>query len=318
MGNENDTGFQDANDLMIGEVNGHFFRNGVWEPMQPQLLVFANDGRPVDFSIRIPTASPIATFRETPPSGKTIQISELRQTVFDKYRGRIKKLEPYICTGSIRKLAKEVNACESGKNDGLFVDRLRQLKILDLGCGSENSPDNRYETHNFDPWLCRALHALGIDVTGVDLFPPVQDEHGRFQNEEWKFKRLDLTEDGALNIFPSNSFDVINMDAFLGHRVSTGMSSPTSFRGHSQEFDDPRYKHVEKEVFTQTLRILKPGGILFVNNQFAYTKRLKPGNQIYFEFIEPDGTVLPGIEYADPSMVRARISEVINTDQKLQ
>ena len=49
--------------------------------------------------------------------------------------------------------------------------------VLDLGCGSMgNSYDHDVIQHarDFEPWLCRALHELGIKVIGIDS--------GKFRN----------------------------------------------------------------------------------------------------------------------------------------
>jgi len=133
------------------------------------------------------------------------------------------------------------------------LDNLKGKRILDLGCGSINSPDreDNYESRSFEPWFCRALLELGADPVGVDINPDIEKE--KFKNH-----RLNLLDLGALNIFPDNSFDGINLTGLFDSPILNRVSV----------LDEDR-EAMKREVAIQIKRLLKHDGkIVSIKNYF--------------------------------------------------
>jgi len=116
---------------------------------------------------------------------------------------------------------------------------LRNKRILDLGCGSVDSPDAPYgdkrKERMFEPWLCRGLHELGTQVLGVDL--------GNLSGEEFLGRSLDLRRPDVLRFIQPHSVELI-----------------TAF----QFFSSPVIRSYRKEIWEQLLpeinTLLKPNG----------------------------------------------------------
>lgn len=118
------------------------------------------------------------------------------------------------------------------------LDNSKNKRILDIGCGSNRSLDELPGGGSFEPWFCRLLQEMGAHPVGVDRSDSLKEED--FENYV-----LDLSKPGALNIFPNQSFDRINLRNFF--------SSP-SLRGDVQR--------IKTEISNQIRRLLKDGGKL--------------------------------------------------------
>ncbi|GEM_PF-5175526 len=83
------------------------------------------------------------------------------------------------------------------------LDHFRGKSIIDLGCGSKNTDDGI----GFEPDFCRLLHAIGIDVTGIDIRDNSQ--------EEFKNRRVDLRDPHSLDFLDNHSIDVAHSKALI-------------------------------------------------------------------------------------------------------
>lgn len=126
------------------------------------------------------------------------------------------------------------------------LEQLQGKRILDLGCGSRNSADNRMPGGGMsrvnEPWLCRALHKLGAQAVGVDIC----DSGG----EKFEFHVLDLRRHGAWQALPDRSFDGICSWGLLNSPTLTKYTSLTD-RGA-----------MIAEMMDQIKRLLSPAGKL--------------------------------------------------------
>lgn len=80
------------------------------------------------------------------------------------------------------------------------------LQRKDLGCGSNDiyretgmllKPDNQFE-----PWLCRILHAIGARPIGIDIGP--------LSGERFEYYERNLNSPNSLEGIPDNSVDLAN------------------------------------------------------------------------------------------------------------
>ena len=99
---------------------------------------------------------------------------------------------------------------------------LKGKRVLDIGCGAkaENAPyhgfgyngtlgnefQNRAYAIKYEPWLCRALHILGAEVTGLDINP---------NYEHFKTVRYNIVTTDLASVFPKESFDIIHTSSLL-------------------------------------------------------------------------------------------------------
>lgn len=154
----------------------------------------------------------------------------------------------------------------------------RDMSVLDLGCGSMRSetlcPERASDSRTFAPSLCRYLHSHGVYVVGVDKAYPTYDVEGTGQTEGWEFHQMDLSVGGALDLFPGNSFDLVNAGQLIGHGNGNATSPTLLPRG--EESYDEYYQWVEAEMFRQALRIVRPGGLFVVNRKHIYQKDTGP------------------------------------------
>ena len=98
-------------------------------------------------------------------------------------------------------------------------------------------------TAQFEPWLCRILLELGAKPVGIDI--------GDLTGERFEYHQFDLACAGALNIFPSQSFDAVHDSRLFGSPEFTA------------RFPDRANRlQVADEIRTQEKRILKPAGIV--------------------------------------------------------
>ncbi|MBL4694571.1 class I SAM-dependent methyltransferase [Candidatus Gracilibacteria bacterium] len=117
------------------------------------------------------------------------------------------------------------------------LGRLRQLKILDIGCGNPSS------IATWAPWLCRVLGTWGVDITGVDI-------EEQKPGEPFRSVRADLSQIGILkDIFPEDhQFDVINSNCFIGWNPPP-------------ELEPQQIADMRLEITKQVHRLLKSNGI---------------------------------------------------------
>lgn len=160
------------------------------------------------------------------------------------------------------------------------LEMLKSLSVIDLGCGAIGGEG----CYDFEPWLCRALHALGVDVTGVDSYYPkfYPDANGKF-TEDWKFLQANLKEPNALSGIASNSADIICSNSVFQFG---GNKAPSL-----NAYGDKENQDIEDEIFQQALRILKHGGRLNIDMN-VYEKSLHPDG-LYFHFKRIKGKPLP-------------------------
>lgn len=167
-----------------------------------------------------------------------------------------------------------------------LAQKLPGLDILDLGCGSY---ERRDQGNIYPPHLCEALYTAGAHVTGVDR-PYFEGKH----TGEWNFVPLDLRDPTSLGIFHSNSMDVVNMDSFIGHSNPCFTSPALGYL----RLDNPFYVALEQHIFTQVIRILRPGGLMVINHDHAYQKSIGP---LIFEFLDLIRERVLGISHVDKS-----------------
>lgn len=119
------------------------------------------------------------------------------------------------------------------------VDNLEGKNILDLGCGCNYSfcgSDRNRAGQTYAPWLCRALHELGVRAIGVD--------RGNLNGEIFKYHGgVDLSIPRSLDFIPDSSIDVANARLLF--------SSP-ELNGNSDT--------LKQALLPQLERIVKSGG----------------------------------------------------------
>ena len=135
-------------------------------------------------------------------------------------------------------------------------------RILDIACGSNSSKapgsffintpfgertisiaDTSVYTAQFEPWFCRILLELGADPVGVDI--------GDLEGEAFEHYYVNLGITGALDFFPSHSFDALQNSRLFGSPECT-----TMFPKRSQRLK------VAEEMKKQEQRLLKKDGII--------------------------------------------------------
>ncbi|MBS3112184.1 hypothetical protein J4459_02885 [Candidatus Woesearchaeota archaeon] len=134
---------------------------------------------------------------------------------------------------------------------------LRSAKILDLGCGSY-PPLDWISSNNrlFEPWLCRVLFYMGIDIIGIDL--------GKLEFEDFRgYGETDLMyweKSPAYREIEDDSIDLVN--------ISSVFDSPTLVFRYG-------FYHRLKEHLIETLeRKMTPGGVLFLNESSRDCSRI--------------------------------------------
>ncbi len=142
------------------------------------------------------------------------------------------------------------------------LSEIEGMHVLDIACGSNSSrapeefhlrtargrrpitsPTGDRFAAVFEPWFCRILQTLGAQPVGVD--------RGDLSGETFEAHRLDLGQPGALDVFPSRSFDAVQDSRLFG--------SP-EFRAQFPNADDRLA--VAKEIVRQENRLLKSGGVV--------------------------------------------------------
>ena len=248
----------------------------------------------------------VADFISTPAtSGEVRGYGDIDDAMKAKYGPE----NSYLGTESLYRLSECIgiipdDTTKTLYNNDINIDRLRQLRIVDFGCGAAHPKGTPEGGEKFEPWLCRALHLLGVNVTGVDLrYPRCDYSTGEKSAEEWDFKQVDLTSVNApqkLGI-QANSVDVANANALLDDGYNEGTPSPSLFFGFNTEC--PQFQEIEAKIFGLALRILKPGGVFIISYKLVYQK---VGGPLVFNFKEINGqgkSHLENIMHVDPSFL---------------
>ena len=126
---------------------------------------------------------------------------------------------------------------------------LRNKRIVELGCGSENGPDQ------FKPWFCRFLHILGAHPVGVDI--------GVNDKEPFENHLQDLTREDSLKMIKSDSADIVLTDTFFDSPTLQRIQNENRIKG----------ENTRRILFPQIQRILKPDGLYM--NQSNWTKTIE-------------------------------------------
>lgn len=140
--------------------------------------------------------------------------------------------------------------------------QIRGLRILDIACGSNSSrapgvfhlrgagalrPIERNGGDGFsplfEPWFPRILQALGAEAVGVDI--------GDLDGEAFEHYVVDLSQPGALQFLPAQSFDAVQDSRLFG--------SPEFVARFPDKSDRVP---VAREILRQEARLLKPGGVV--------------------------------------------------------
>lgn len=153
---------------------------------------------------------------------------------------------------------------------GLRTD-VRDMKgrgLLDLGCGSSTSalPDQR----DYEPWLCRALFALGGKVTGVDI--------GDNSKEVFQHHQIDLTDPTRLEIFDDESYQIVHthqvvgwgagVSPILGQKVNAHLlATDPAYRKLNNNNRPPRCETMIDDIRTGIAR--QAARILLINGLFS-------------------------------------------------
>ncbi|MBI2124201.1 class I SAM-dependent methyltransferase [Candidatus Pacearchaeota archaeon] len=123
---------------------------------------------------------------------------------------------------------------------------LKNKVILDLGCGSILSCDNRPSADSkakgrWEPELCRALYKLGAHPIGIDV--------RGLEREEFEHYEMDLLHD-SLSFIKDHSVDLANACAFF--------DSPALYANAYDSLDEK----LREKLFPELKRIIKPEGFL--------------------------------------------------------
>ena len=152
-----------------------------------------------------------------------------RDPEYDKYNNSEKVMENY---GLLIQYAGGLGVTASTYRQ--FIALLTAVKgnlegktILDLGCGSKESPDALPRSgpyYGLHPGLCRFLHSRGIKVIGIDK---ADNSKESFENYS-----VNLIDPHALDFLPNNSVDVVNSRALIDSpTLLKGTAKVTSERG---------------------------------------------------------------------------------------
>lgn len=195
----------------------------------------------------------VGKLREALERGETLDIEDWLIASYE--------VEPHALSCSMSNLHRLTRFFRDGENHEEPSECLKDKKILDIACGSNNGAElnaTGKKEYDYEPWLCRALHRCGAKAVGVDI--------GSNSGEKFEFHWADLSEEGAMKrIFDQScdsSFDAINSANFLGN-VSPRLSAMTT------EVDRTRIK---TELFQEARRLLKEGGYFLYEHGDIYRK----------------------------------------------
>ena len=121
---------------------------------------------------------------------------------------------------------------------------LKGKKIIDLGCGSISCHD--IPNVDYEPWLCRLLFELGINVMGIDI-------NESLQQEDFPNKVIDLFHPESLSFIPNNSIDLIHAASLF--------DSPTLLQKHGLKAGEMLLQILKPQL----RRIIKEEGVLLIS-----------------------------------------------------
>lgn len=159
-------------------------------------------------------------------------------------------------------------------------DNLVGKRALDLGCGAEvgteEADDEGISSEKYEPWLARALHLMGAEVTGIDV--------GDLTREPFKSLKIDLTNPNSLIVIPDGSFDLVHSSALY--------SSPELAKRVIGGKFDWRYDHnayaaalkLIDHLKPQIERVAAPDGIYLFRELADYLR----GKDIYENPVRPN------------------------------
>lgn len=172
-------------------------------------------------------------------------ISELQQAYGSLHNLKGKRILDLGCgsiiPGHANVLIKEIT---QQKNQGMseynspFYGELQRILPFDM-LMNINFNTGEYN-RTFEPWFDRVLVELGADPVGVDT--------GNLDGENFEHHNIDLTENGALDLFPDKSFDAIHSSLFFNSpqlQNNIGREEITSLRS---------------ELLNQAKRLVKDNG----------------------------------------------------------
>lgn len=126
---------------------------------------------------------------------------------------------------------------------GFLSGRLNGEAILDLGCGSTErglKDGIVFGSGAHEPWLCRALYHMGVNIMGVDK--------GSLDTEHFMHYQTPLERPDSLDPIEDNSVDIVN--ASMLFTAQNGVQPYILKRG----------------LMPQLERILKPDGVFLYND----------------------------------------------------
>lgn len=144
----------------------------------------------------------------------------------------------------------------------LFGKDLQNKTILDLGCGSTahsydyvGMQNEKYGKRDYEPWLPRALHLLGVKVIGVD--------YGNLDEEEFQhLSHTNLLNPFSLKSIPDNYIDLAHArQLYTSPQLEKMLTIPYSTNNSSDYIS----KKLESTLIPQLNRIVKPEGFYYHN-----------------------------------------------------
>jgi hypothetical protein len=151
----------------------------------------------------------------------------------------------------------------------LLGEPFKGKTIVDLGCGSNGNSQDYHDAISrdcrgqYEPWLCRAFHELGVKAIGIDV--------GNLEGEEFEHHSLDLAKKGSLDIIPSKSVDLVTAIGFfpsteLAKRMYGKIYRSSDFEtrmAEDHERSENALRDLKPLLLPQIERILRPEGIFF-------------------------------------------------------
>ena len=143
---------------------------------------------------------------------------------------------------------------------------------LDLGCGADTVLTIVGDPRTPDG--CISAVERGWVVTGVDKAPM------RKAPQDWTFIQGDITEPDFFSIFTTSQFDLIEFNGLVGITHTIDIDPHFVWPGFEYRNDGwvealrdmPGYIEFMDHFFRQICRILKPGGLCFVNYEQVLRK----------------------------------------------
>lgn len=141
------------------------------------------------------------------------------------------------------------------------VRRITSLNVLDIACGR---PCNNLTMH---PWWCRLMHAMGNNVTGIDL--PYDPDFALIgwptaHAEAWTFLPMDLRDPSQLSCIPEKSQDITHTSFFI---LNEREEDNCPLFKEKFEGDRNALQRVSEDILRQMRRITRRGGWIMVNNR---------------------------------------------------